>query len=247
MAAWLPPGSCAFPLADGAASYFNGLFAVGGDLSPKTMRAAYARGLFPWFNDGDPILWWHPQPRMAMLPEEFHASHSLKKELRKTAAAELKSPGQFIVRADGDFSAVVHACADAREKTWLNADMKRAYQELFDDGDAHSIEIRQDGKLIGGVFGIALGGCFFGESMFSRHRNASKIALAILCRHLVRRGFSLLDCQVPSRHLASLGAREMSRGQFMRRLGGALNAPDCKGRWQLDADILGGFFPSAKC
>lgn len=190
----------------------NGLLAAGADLSLVRLLAAYRRGIFPWFNPGEPILWWSPDPRMVLFPQEFKCSRSLKKRLRR---------GDYAVRVDTAFSRVMQACAAPRRGqrgTWINPAMVAAYSALHEAGYAHSFETwmagEQGPELAGGLYGVALGRVFFGESMFSRRTDASKIAFAHLVAELAARGFELVDCQMSTAHLASLGAREIPRQAF---------------------------------
>jgi leucyl/phenylalanyl-tRNA--protein transferase len=191
----------------------NGLLAVGGDLSPARLLLAYSSGIFPWYNEGEPILWWSPDPRCIFEPQALRISSSLKKLLRR---------GVFFVTFNRAFRAVITACGEVRrqggEGTWIDRDMLEAYCRLHDLGYAHSVECWQEGELAGGVYGVCLGRCFFGESMFHRVANASKVALAVLAEKLQERHFELIDGQLPNPHLASLGAREIPRGDFLQRL-----------------------------
>ncbi len=189
-----------------------GLLAAGGDLSPARLLAAYERGVFPWYSAQQPILWWSPDPRMVLYPEEFKCSRSLRKTLRQ---------GPYTTRVDHAFGDTIRACAGPRRTgpdTWLNGDMIASYERLHELGFGHSIETYEAGKLAGGLYGIQLGGVFFGESMFSRGRDASKVALARLIEECHARDIRLIDCQVASSHLASLGAREVSRSHFVALL-----------------------------
>jgi leucyl/phenylalanyl-tRNA---protein transferase len=189
-----------------------GLLAAGGDLKPARLLAAYERGVFPWYSAQQPILWWSPDPRMVLFPEEFHCSRSLTKTLRNA---------RYSSRVDGDFGATIRACAAPRRSgpdTWLNPDMIASYEQLHELGFAHSVETYDAGRLVGGLYGIALGEVFFGESMFSLERDASKVALARLVEECRARDIRVIDCQVASGHLASLGAREVSRAQFVALL-----------------------------
>ncbi len=188
-----------------------GLLAVGGDLSPQRLLFAYSLGIFPWYNPGEPILWWAPDPRCVLFPEQIHISRSLRKILRR---------GDFRVSFDENFSAVIDACREVRSAggTWITPEMRHAYLELHRLGFAHSVECRQAGHLVGGLYGISLGRCFFGESMFSCQPNASKVALATLALQLQRQGFRMIDCQQTSAHLLSLGAQEIPRDEFCRLL-----------------------------
>ncbi len=212
--AWLKPEDPpeAFPTPEQALTYPNGLLAAGGDLSPARLRAAYARGLFPWFNPGEPILWWCPDPRCVFRTDALHVSRSLKRRLDQT---------DYSVTLDRAFAEVVRGCAAPRSGqrgTWLVPQMRAAYQKLHEQGDAHSIEVWREGRLIGGLYGVALGRMFFGESMFSREPEASKLALIWLCRQLHAWGFELMDAQVSSPHLYSLGAVDLPRTEFLFRL-----------------------------
>ncbi|RME34548.1 MAG: leucyl/phenylalanyl-tRNA--protein transferase [Deltaproteobacteria bacterium] len=191
----------------------NGLLAVGGDLSSERLLLAYSMGIFPWFNEGDPILWWSPDPRCVLFPGEVHVSRSLRKVLRRAG---------FQVSFDQDFDGVIRACAQVRcergEETWITAEMIQAYRVLFRLGYAHSVEVWKQGELVGGLYGVALGRFFFGESMFSRCSNASKVALVNLCYSLRQAGYLLIDCQLPNPHLYSLGARDLARSRFLSLL-----------------------------
>ncbi len=186
----------------------NGLLAVGGDLSPVRLIHAYRHGIFPWYSDGQPILWWSPDPRLVLYPGEVHVSRSLGKTLRQR---------RFEVSFDRDFAAVISGCA-ARDSTWITAEMRAAYLRLHALGRAHSVECWCDGRLVGGLYGVSIGRVFFGESMFSLERDASKVALVTLARTLERWGYALMDCQVESDHLMSLGARNLAREHFLRLL-----------------------------
>ena len=208
MLRWLERDSLDFPPLEQALHEPNGLLAAGGDLSPERLVSAYRHGCFPWFQDGQPILWWSPDPRMVLLPAELHVSHSLRKLMRQ---------GRFEVSFDRDFAAVIQACAEPRsyaDGTWITRAMQAAYLELYRRGIAHSVEVWEAGQLVGGLYGLALGRLFFGESMFSRTTNASKVALVTLTERLQQCGFMLIDCQMHTRHLASFGAREIPRDDF---------------------------------
>jgi leucyl/phenylalanyl-tRNA--protein transferase len=211
---WLSPKDAPewFPPPEQALDDPPGLLAAGGDLSPARLLAAYRRGIFPWYSPGQPVLWWSPDPRAVLFPEEFRVSRSLAKTLRN---------GGFALAADEDFAAVIDACAAPRPHslgTWITPEMRDAYLELHRRGHAHSIETRLDGELVGGLYGVRLGGVFFGESMFSRARDASKVALAHLVAVCRRNSIAVIDCQLASRHLASLGARSIPRTQFQALL-----------------------------
>jgi leucyl/phenylalanyl-tRNA--protein transferase len=197
-----------FPPLDQALEDPAGLLAAGGDLSPARLLAAYARGIFPWYSPGQPVLWWSPDPRAVLFPQEFHCSRSLARTIRS---------GEFSVTDDRDFAAVIDGCAAPRAAspgTWITSDMRAAYLELHHIGRAHSVEVWRGGELAGGLYGVRLGEVFFGESMFSRERDASKVALAHLVSMCVRNNVVLIDCQLPSRHLASLGVRSIPRRRF---------------------------------
>lgn len=190
----------------------NGLLAIGGDLSAQRLLQAYRAGVFPWFSDDQPILWWSPDPRMVLYPQRLKVSRSLRKTLRRN---------HFKVSVDQDFDAVIDACAGPRrddDGTWLLPEMIHAYRQLHRLGLAHSVETWQDGELVGGLYGVALGQAFFGESMFSRATDASKVALAQLCELLAGAGFAFIDCQVHTAHLQRLGAEEIPRQRFRDEL-----------------------------
>lgn len=190
----------------------RGLLAIGGDLSPERLKLAYRQGIFPWFSEGEPLLWWSPAPRMVLFPSAIKVSRSLKKRLRRE---------DFQVTVNQDFDRVIHWCKTLRqnrEGTWITAEMLQAYQQLHRQGIAHSVEVWQKEELVGGLYGLALGRVFFGESMFSRVSDASKVALVTLARRLERLEFDLIDCQVYSPHLASLGAKEIDRNEFLSLL-----------------------------
>lgn len=223
--------STPFPPASAALEYPNGLIAMGGPLSITRLRMAYERGIFPWFSEGQPPLWWTPDPRAVLFPGTMHIARSLKKRLRQ---------GHFSTTLDHDFRAVVHHCAEMRanaEGTWITPQMKSAYQALHEAGMAHSIEVWSGSELAGGLYGVAIGGAFFGESMFSRHTDASKVALAWLNAQLLRWGYDLIDCQVSSPHLLRLGAQEIPRRAFLQRLRTALDRPGKAGFWAMDRDL----------
>lgn len=209
----------------------NGLLAAGAELSPRRILSAYRSGIFPWFNAGEPILWWSPDPRMVLIPGEFRASRSLAKSLRDTA---------YEVRFDSAFEQVMRACAAPRngqDGTWIHEGMIASYSALHALGYAHSVEVWRDGMLVGGLYGIAIGRMFYGESMFSAVPNGSKIALAHLTRQLDRWQFGMIDCQMHTPHLASLGAREIPRGEFIAKLQELVNCAPIP-HWQFDADLM---------
>jgi len=208
----------------------DGLLAVGGDLSPERLVAAYARGIFPWFSRDTPILWWSPDPRMVLLPAELHVARSLRRTMRS---------GRFQVRADTAFEAVIRRCAakprPGQDGTWITDEMVAAYVRLHRRGLAHSVEAWEGGALAGGLYGVSLGGAFFGESMYADRPEASKVAFARLVEWLGVRGFDLVDAQVETGHLARFGAREISRREFLERLAASLEKPTLRGRWDLAA------------
>ncbi|MGH8413772.1 MAG: leucyl/phenylalanyl-tRNA--protein transferase [Gammaproteobacteria bacterium] len=211
----------------------DGLLAVGGDLSAERLLHAYRHGIFPWYSEGQPILWWSPDPRMVLFPGKFHTSHSLRKRLRH---------GGFDASFDTAFSEVVAACAAPRRNqvepgTWITPTMQAAYAELHRLGHAHSLEIRMNGELAGGLYGVALGGVFFAESMFSRRTSASKIALACLARQLQSWKFGLIDCQVYSNHLARLGGVSIPRAEFLKLLDHHAELPRHCAAWQFDMPL----------
>jgi leucyl/phenylalanyl-tRNA--protein transferase len=209
----------------------NGLVAVGGGLAVPRLLDAYRRGIFPWFDDGDPVLWWSPDPRLVLPTDAVHVSRSLARRLRRR---------DVTVTADTGFDAVMAACAAPRGddgRTWITADMRRAYHALHDHGDAHSLEVWADGRLAGGIYGVAIGRAFFGESMFSRTTDGSKIAIVYLARQLARWGVPFIDCQVKSDHLVTLGAVELRRREFLRQLADLVDQPAIPSPWRLDSDL----------
>jgi leucyl/phenylalanyl-tRNA--protein transferase len=214
-----------FPPIQAALKDPNGLLAAGGDLSPERLLEGYRHGIFPWFSEGDPILWWSPDPRMILFPAELRISRSLGKTLRNRS---------YEAHFDSAFDEVMAGCAAPRRGepgTWINGAMIEAYRGLHRLGYAHSVETWIDGELAGGLYGVAVGGVFFGESMFSRARDASKIALAALVAHLTSAGFGLIDCQMRTRHLETLGAREIPRRRFSRLLEELIHYPGSPGSW----------------
>ena len=217
------PEAVLFPPADHAAK--SGLLAVGGDLSPERLLAAYRAGIFPWYGEGDPILWWSPDPRFVLLPDELRVSRSMRQSMKK---------GALGVTFDRAFREVISACRRPRpgqDGTWITDEMRAAYIALHDLGFAHSVEVWQEGELVGGLYGVSLGCAFFGESMFSAVPNASKIALISLVPRLAERGFDLVDCQVETAHLAGLGARAIPRREFSARLKESLRHETRRGSW----------------
>ena len=227
---WLRPDE-PFPPVTAALADPNGLLAVGGELSAVRLIDAYRHGIFPWFSPGQPVLWWSPDPRMVLMPHELKVSRSLRKALRRR---------DYEVRADTCFRAVMQACAEPRPEqggTWISAGMIAAYCALHEQGLAHSIETWIDGDLAGGLYGVALGRMFYGESMFTHAADASKIALVHLVRQIKRWHFGMIDCQLHTGHLASLGAREIPRADFMRKLQELVDYPGVTGHWELDDDL----------
>lgn len=204
----------------------NGLLAAGGSLDLPVLLDAYRRGVFPWYSPGEPLLWWSPDPRTVFRPDAFHVSRSLARLLRRQP---------FGLTVDRDFSGVMRACGPERSGhsgTWITPEMSAAYTALHAAGHAHSIECWQAGELVGGVYGVTLGRAFFGESMFSRVANASKVALAVLCRHLVLWGYRMFDCQMESAHLLSLGAESIPRAQFLAELAAAVDHAPAPDAWR---------------
>ena len=231
MIPWLT-SDLSFPSPELALFEPNGLLALGGDLSCKRLIQAYSKGIFPWFNEDEPILWWSPDPRMVLFPAELKISRSLRKALQKH---------NYQVFADRSFDQVIAGCAAPRHKqrgTWINPGMIKAYRELHLMGYAHSVETWIDGKLAGGLYGVALGRAFFGESMFSRTSDASKIAFVHLVKQLARWRFGIIDCQMKTAHLASFGAREIPRTQFTRIIEELIHYEGVEGMWRLDNDLL---------
>jgi leucyl/phenylalanyl-tRNA---protein transferase len=212
----------------------EGLLAIGGDLRAERLLAAYRQGVFPWYNAGQPILWWAPDPRAALKPARVKISRSLRKTLRSE---------KFHVTVDRRFADVVAACAGPRPRhpdggTWITPEMQAAYQELHRQGYAHSVETWQQGRLVGGLYGVTLGGAFFGESMFSHARDASKVALIYAARQLDRWGYTLIDCQLTTPHLMSLGAESIPRHAYMALLDAALRLPGRTVEWTIDTDLM---------
>ena len=234
MIGWLNPGD-PFPSVDTALTEPNGLLCAGHEITSELVLAAYQRGIFPWYSDGQPVLWWSPDPRMVLRPANFRLHRSLRKSLQHR---------EYEIRVDTSFEAVMRACADPRPAqggTWISEAIIAAYTTLHQAGFAHSVETWMEGELVGGLYGIALGRVFFGESMFARRTDASKIAFAHLVAQLKRWQFELIDCQQETEHLASLGAAPVSRKDFLQALKRWVDAdtglPRC-GRWTFDADLL---------
>lgn len=222
-----------FPPPEQALDEPNGLLAIGGDLSISRLLTAYRLGIFPWFNPDEPILWWSPDPRCVFRPDAIRISTRLKRRIRRE---------NYAVTLDTAFSQVIHQCAEprgAQQGTWLGPQMISAYERLHEAGHAHSIEVWQEGELIGGLYGVAIGAVFFGESMFSRQSDGSKLALTWLARQLCDWHFELLDGQVGSAHLFSMGAIEMPRKQFQQTLSEATRRTGRDGRWSFTIDTPG--------
>jgi len=227
---WLDSGD-PFPEVERALAEPNGLLAAGADLSLPRLLEAYRNGIFPWFSHDQPILWWSPDPRMVLFPAELKVSRSLARTLRNA---------RFEVRADTAFDAVIEGCRQPRRGesgTWITEEMAEAYGTLHRAGFAHSVETWLDGKLVGGLYGVALGRAFFGESMFARVSDASKVALVALARQLQHWGFGVIDCQMNTAHLASLGAREIPRAEFTRRLRELVHYAPVPVPWRLESTI----------
>ncbi|WP_136414448.1 MULTISPECIES: leucyl/phenylalanyl-tRNA--protein transferase [Oxalobacteraceae] len=224
-----PDVSKALTDADGA----PGLLAAGGDLSPRRLLEAYRHGIFPWFSEGQPILWWSTDPRMVLLTERFVISHSLKKTLKKVDNS-MRTDKRWEIRFDSAFEQVMRACAEPRKDssgTWISPDIIRGYGALHRQGYAHSSELWLDGELVGGAYGVCIGKMFYGESMFARVSDASKIALAYLVHFLHANGVTLIDCQQETSHLASLGASPIPRKEFIAHLREAVDLAPIE-KWQ---------------
>ena len=239
---WLDPhnDNQPFPHPDRALTEPDGLLAAGGNLTPRRLLRAYRMGIFPWYSADQPILWWSPDPRLVLLPECLKVSRSLRKTLRKRV---------FTITADTAFKQVVAACAGPRQGepgTWITSEMYRAYCRLHRLGHAHSIETWQQGELVGGLYGVALGQVFYGESMFSWISDASKIALVALTAQLQRWEFAVIDCQVTTAHLLSMGAVDIPRSSFLQLLERYCPQPGQPGPWRLDADLLDSLFAGAR-
>ena len=229
MIPWLE--SPRFPPVERALRDPNGLLAAGGELTPEWLLAAYRQGVFPWYSEGEPVLWWSPDPRLVLEPTAVRVRRSLRKTLRS---------GRFTVRFDTAFEDVILACAAPRANTagtWITPEMRAAYCRMHELGHAHSVEAWSNDELVGGLYGMAIGRAFFGESMFSRASDASKVCLVHLARFLETRGFGLIDCQMTTPHLLSMGAVELSRADFCRRLDALTADGDAPGRWCVEPDI----------
>jgi len=218
-----------FPPLEQALQEPNGLLAIGGDLTPPRLLEAYRHGIFPWFNDDNPILWWSPDPRMVLFPDELKVSRSLAKRLKQQ---------DYEVRYDTAFREVIQACAASPRPrqggTWISPEMVEAYCRLFGLGYAHSAETWMDGELAGGLYGVAIGRMFYGESMFHRRPDASKIAFVHLVRQLQQQGCGMIDCQMKTAHLERFGAREIARNKFVGKLAEWVNYPQTPGPWRYD-------------
>lgn len=230
MVPWLAAND-PFPPLERALREPNGLLAAGADLGVPRLIEAYRAGIFPWFSEGQPVLWWSPDPRMVLFPAELRVPRSLRKRMARR---------DYEVRSDTAFAAVIRACAAPRpgqEGTWITTGMVAAYRRLHEAGHAHSVETWIDGELAGGLYGVAIGRAFFGESMFTTAPDASKIALVRLVRHLERDGYRMVDCQMRTAHLARFGAREIPRAEFKRKLAELVNYPRTEWNWRLEDDL----------
>jgi leucyl/phenylalanyl-tRNA---protein transferase len=228
MIPWLV-GPAGFPPVDRALREPNGLLAAGGQLTPDWLLAAYRHGIFPWYSAGEPLLWWSPDPRMVLRPANVRITRSLRRTLRQR---------RFEVRCDTAFAQVIAACAEPREPdggTWITPEIQAAYQRMHELGYAHSVESWQEDRLMGGLYGMALGRVFFGESMFSRVSDSSKVALAHLARHLERLGYAMIDCQMVTSHLAFLGGGPIPREEFTAGVARWTREGPPPGRWAADA------------
>ncbi len=238
MIAWLDPNDPFPPVeqALGPASEAPGLLAASRDLSPERLLAAYQAGIFPWYANGQPVLWWSTDPRMVLRPENFHVSSTFRKTLRRVV-----SDPAWEIRVDVDFDAVMHACAcvsrTGQHGTWITPDIRAAYGALFRCGNAHSVETWYDGMRVGGLYGVSLGDMFYGESMFAHQADASKIALAALCAFLCSHGVAMIDCQQETEHLASPGALPIPRTEFLAHVKHAAAGPGIA-PWEFDKSVL---------
>jgi leucyl/phenylalanyl-tRNA--protein transferase len=227
MIPWLQHSSDPFPPIDQAIDDPNGLLAAGGSLSKERLIDAYRSGIFPWYSPGEPILWWSPDPRCVVIPDQIHISRSMRKRLKKK---------DYTVVFDRNFSGVMDACSAPRkdaEGTWISDQMKLAYNALHKEGVAHSVEVYINDELVGGLYGLSMGKLFFGESMFSRAKDSSKIAFILMVEQLQKWGYALIDCQVSNDHLFSLGAIEISRESFQLYLDRYIDSPSPP-NWQFD-------------
>ncbi len=211
----------------------DGLLAIGGDLSRERLLLAYRKGIFPWYSNGEPILWWSPDPRLVLYPEELRVSRSLKKTIRKD---------RFLITMDKAFFKVIQSCAEIRlskkQPTWIIPEMIDAYCQLHESGYAHSVEAWYQGKLAGGLYGLALGNCFSGESMFTHVTDASKVAFVYMVTFVKSLGFQMIDCQVKTSHLMSFGAREIPRKTYLQQLEKTLENFQAYGKWNFNADLI---------
>jgi leucyl/phenylalanyl-tRNA---protein transferase len=218
----------------------SGLIAVGGDLHPERLLRGYAVGIFPWYSEGQPILWHSPDPRFVLAPKDLHVGRSLRQRLRKRP---------FVLRMDTAFQEVIVRCAESerpgQDGTWITSEMGEAYTRLHQEGFAHSVEAWQDRELVGGLYGVSLGSIFFGESMFAARDDASKIAFVCLVQQLSRWGFSLLDSQVYTDHLARFGAQDVPRVEYLQALRQGLDTPTRRGTWRFEGDPYAGLAPEA--
>lgn len=230
---WIDPydSTYRFPDVSLALQEPDGLLAIGGSLSPPRLISAYRHGIFPWYNEDQPILWWSPDPRAVLFPRKLHVSRSLRKTLRKS---------RFTITMDQAFAQVIAACSEPRptqQGTWISPEMKAAYIKMHELGHAHSVECWQNGELVGGLYGLAFGKVFFGESMFSRVTDASKVAFVQFVKQLQSWGFLMIDCQVESKHLTSLGAELIPRSQFVHMLENLSYLPNQSTPWQFESAI----------
>jgi len=236
---WLDPNPVAFPPTYLALTEPDGLLAVGGDLTPEWLLMAYHKGIFPWFNEEDPILWWTPNPRSVLFLDKLKVHRSLVKTIRKQ---------RFNVTLDMDFLAVIHQRATTprrgQDGTWISDPMIQAYHQLYQKGYAHSVEVWQSGHLVGGLYGVAIGKMFFGESMFAHQTDASKIALIALCQQLQAWGFLIIDTQIETAHLKSLGAKLISREHFETLLHQQTQLTFPPRHWQMEVDWQAPFLPA---
>ena len=231
MIPWLGPRD-PFPPVDRALRDPNGLLAAGADLSPTRLLDAYRLGIFPWYREGDPTLWWSPDPRMVLFLDELRVSRSLRRVI---------ASGRYTVTFDHAFGEVMQGCAaprDGQDGTWITPEVVEAYTALSSLGHAHSVETWSGDSLAGGLYGVAIGRMFFGESMFARQSDASKVAFAGLVMQLARWGFELIDCQMSTSHLASLGARDIARAAFNELIARLVRQPSIPGPWRADTDLL---------
>ena len=219
---YIPPYPKRFPEMSHADD--DGLLAYGGDLSPETLLLAYKNGIFPWYNEDEPILWWSPNPRSVIFIEEIKISKSMRKFLKKDL---------FTVTFDKCFEEVICACGDVRDETWISEKFVETYTKLYDMGIAHSVEVWRGERLVGGLYGLSLGKMFFGESMFSIETNSSKIALIKLCEYLKEKDYYVVDCQVHNSHLESMGAREIERSEFLKILENQINKKGKYSKWDI--------------